>query len=285
MTKQRADLAARFTEALASNQLEISYQPVADLVSSRVTCAEALVSWTVTGERVSGDELLAIAEDAAMVARFTDWVLREACHQVAAWRTAEVAIGLMVPCAARQVSSGGFAEAVLAAADDAGLPPQAVTLQVAERVLVDGTGPAAAELAGLRASGVRIAIDGFGSGYASLSYLRRLAIDSIKIAPSFVTGLGGDPTVTLLTSAIAGLGRDLGIEVIATGIEAAEQAELLVSMGCGLGQGNWIAEPVPPDAVDPVCVGVVAGWTESAGHGNCEAAKREAGDPACSPAS
>jgi PAS domain S-box-containing protein len=285
VTRQRADLADRFAEALASNQLEISYQPVADLVSSRVTGAEALVSWTVAGKRVSGADLLAIAEDAALVARFTDWVLREACHQVAAWRTGEVAIGLLVPCAARQVSAGGFAEAVLDAADDAGLPPQALTLQVAERVLVDGTGPAAAELAGLRASGVRIAIDGFGSGYASLTYLRQLAIDSIKIAPSFVTGLGGDPTVTLLTSAIAGLGRDLGIEVIATGIETGDQAELLISMGCGLGQGDWIAEPVPPDTVDPACVGVVAGWTESAGHGNCEAAKREAGDPACSPAS
>ena len=250
-----------------------------------MTCAEVLVSWPVPDELISGDELLAIAEDAAMVGGSPTGCSARPAIRSRPGAPPKSAIGLMVACAARQVSSGGFAEAVLAAADDAGLPPQAVTLQVAERVLVDGTAPAATELAGLRASGVRIAIDGFGSGYASLSYLRRLAIDSIKIAPSFVTGLGGDPTVTLLTSAIAGLGRDLGIEVIATGIEAAEQAELLVSMGCGLGQGNWIAEPVPPDAVDPVCVGVVAGWTEAAGHDNCEAAKREAGDPACSPAS
>jgi diguanylate cyclase (GGDEF)-like protein/PAS domain S-box-containing protein len=289
VTKRRADLATRFGEAIASNQLEITYQPVADLVSSRVTSTEALVSWTVAGERVSDDELLAIAEDASLVAKLTDWVLRESCHQVAAWRTADSAIGLLVACSARQVTAGGFAEAVLAAVDDAGLPPQALTLQIAERVLVDGTGPAATELAGLRASGVRLAIDGFGTGYASLSYLRRLAVDSIKIAPSFVAGLGGDPTLTLLTSAIAGIGRDLGIEVIATGIETSDQAELLISMGCGLGQGGWIAAPVPPEAVDPVGVGVVTGWTSSqldtAGHSSCEDSKREAGDPACSPAS
>lgn len=284
-TKQRADLAIRFAEALASNQLEISYQPVADLVSSRVTGAEALVSWTVADERVSGDELREIVEDAAMVAKFTEWVLREACHQVAAWRTGDATIGLMVPCTARQIRAGGFAESVQAAIADAGLPPQALTLQVAEQVLVDGTGPAADELAGLRASGVRLAIDGFGTGYASLSYLRRLAIDSIKIAPSFVGGLGGDPTLTLLTSAIVGLGRDLGIEVIATGIETTDQVELLKSIGCGLGQGCWIAGPMLPDAVDPVRVGVVAGWNTPAGDVSGQSSTHKAGDPACSPAS
>ena len=289
VTKRRADLAARFGEAITDQQLKICYRPVADLASSRVTCAEVLVSWPVgvadggSGgqELISGDELLAIAEDAAMVGKFTDWVMREACHQVAAWRTGDPAIGLMVACSARQVSAGGFAEGVLGAAEDAGLPPQVVTLQVAERVLVDGTGPVVAELAGLRARGVRLAINGFGTGYASLSYLRRLAIDSIKIDSSYIAGLGGDPTLTLLTSAIAGLGRDLGIEVIATGVESAEQVELLKSLSCGLGQGGWIAGPVPPDAVDPSCVGTVAGWIAAAGQGS----NHKAGDPACSPAS
>ena len=114
---------------------------------------------------------------------------------------------------------------------------------------------------------------------------RGTRVHSIKIAPSFVTGLGGDPTLTLLTSAIAGLGRDLGIEVIATGIETAEQADLLSSMGCGLGQGRWLAGSVSPDAVDPVCVGVVAGWAPAAGDDSGEHSKRQAGDPACSPAS
>jgi diguanylate cyclase (GGDEF)-like protein/PAS domain S-box-containing protein len=286
LTKRRADLAAKFGEAIADHQLTICYRPVADLLNSRVTWAEVLVSWPVGDKLIGGDELLVIAEDAALVGKFTDWVLREACHQVAAWRTGDSAIGLMVACSARQVSAvnhgaGGFAEAVLGAAQDAGLPPQALTLLVAERVLVDGTGPVVTELAGLRTSGVRLAIDGFGTGYASLSFLRRLAVDSIKIDPSFVAGLGGDPTLTLLTSAIAGLGRDLGIEVIATGIETADQAELLKSMGCGLGQGNWIAGPVSPDAVDPACVGTVAGWTTAAGASS----GHKAGDPACSPAS
>ncbi len=288
VTKRRADLAAKFGEAIADHQLTISYRPVADLLSSRVTCAEVLVGWPTGDKVICGDELLAIAEDAALVGKFTDWVLREACHQVAAWRTADAAIGLMVACSARQVSAGGFAEAVLGAADDAGLPPQALTLLVAERVLVDGSGPVVAELAGLRASGVRLAIDRFGTGYASLSYLRRLAVDSIKIDPSFVAGLGGDPTLTLLTSAIAGLGRDLGIEVIATGIETAEQAELLKSMGCGLGQGHWIAGPVLPDAVDPACVGTVAGWavsSEGTTGASGDNSSHKAGDPACSPAS
>ncbi len=300
VTKRRADLAARFGEAITDHELNIAYRPVADLVSSRVTCAEVLVCWSVADELISGDGLIAIAEDAALVGKFTDWMLREACHQVAAWRTGDSAIGVMVACSARQVSAGGFAESVLTAIEDAGLPPQALTLQVAERVLVDEAGPVAAELAGLRAQGVRLAIDGFGTGYASLSYLRRLAVDSIKISPSFIAGLGGDPTLTLLTSAIAGLGRDLGIEVIATGIETAEQAELLKSMSCGLGQGTQIAGPVPPDAVDPACVGVLSGWTAGGfggsrplhpptttrdGTASSEVSAHKAGDPACSPAS
>jgi PAS domain S-box-containing protein len=293
VTRRRADLAASFGEAITDNQLSIFYRPVADLVSSRVTGAEVLVSWAASDELISGDELLAIAEDAALVGKFTDWVLREACHQVAAWRTADSAIGVMVACSARQVSAGGFAQAVMTAVEDSGLPPQALTLQVAERVLVDGTGPVAAELAALRARGIRLAIDGFGTGYASLSYLRRLAVDSIKIAPSFIAGLGGDPTITLLTSAITGLGRDLGIEVIATGIETAEQAELLKSMGCGFGQGSQIAEPVLPDEVDPACVGVLSGWvagefdgsSSGASSDSSEVSAHQAGDPACSPAS
>jgi EAL domain-containing protein (putative c-di-GMP-specific phosphodiesterase class I) len=136
---------------------------------------------------------------------------------------------------------------VLSAIDDAGLPPQALTVLVAERSLVEAPAPVAAELAGLRATGVRLAIGDFGTGYASLSYLRRLAVDVITIDASYTAGLGTDPTLTLLVAAAIGLGRDLGIEMVAAGVDRPEQAELLVKMGCALGEGAWLGKPLRAD--------------------------------------
>jgi EAL domain-containing protein (putative c-di-GMP-specific phosphodiesterase class I) len=126
-----------------------------------------------------------------------------------------------------------------------------------------------AELAGLRGKGVRLAIDDFGTGYASLSYLPQLAVDIIKIDPSFVAGLGTDPTLTLLTKTVVQVGHDLGIEVVAEGIERPEQLEQLQAMGCDLGQGFGVARPMTPRgmtamlAPQTVC-GVPAGQQASA---------------------
>ncbi|HET9894998.1 MAG TPA: sensor domain-containing phosphodiesterase [Streptosporangiaceae bacterium] len=272
--RRRAELGAALGNALAEHQLRIEYQPVVDLRSAQVTCVEALPGWCYDGEPVDVARLLGVAEDLGLAGQLWEWLLRSACAQVSAWRTAGAELGLAISCPPRQIALPGFAAWVLEAVADAGLPPQALTLRLAERALADAAGPVAAELARLRASGVRLAIDNFGTGYASLSYLRQLAVDEIKVDGSFTAGLGSDPTLTLMMPAIIGLGRDLGIEMIAAGVERGEQAERLKAMGCDLGQGSWLAARLPASAVDPAAAAAAASWMKDA-----------AGDPACSAAS
>ena len=148
------------------------------------------------------------------------------------------------------MSAAGFTELVLDALADSGLSPAALTLEVTEHVLVEGAGSMVEALAQLRRHGVRLAIDDFGTGYASLAYLRQLPVDIIKIDPSFVAGLGTDATLGMLTATIVRVGRDLGIEVVAEGIERPEQLELLRGMGCGLGQGYLVARPMAAGRIE-----------------------------------
>jgi EAL domain-containing protein (putative c-di-GMP-specific phosphodiesterase class I) len=139
---------------------------------------------------------------------------------------------------------------VAAALAETGLPPSALTIEVSERMLVEDAGLIGDRLAELRDLGVKLAIDDFGTGYASLAHLRQLPADIIKIDPSFVSGLGDDPVLTLLTKTIVQVGRDLGMQVIAEGIEQPRQLAELKEMGCGYGQGFLVARPMAAPGVE-----------------------------------
>ena len=140
-------------------------------------------------------------------------------------------MGVSVNFSPRQVSAEHFPDSVLAALADAGLPPEALTLEVTERVLVEAAGPVVEHLGELRRAGVRLAIDDFGTGYASLAYLRQLRWTSSRSIPRSWPGLGEDETLTLLTRTIVQLGRDLGISVVAEGIESSRQLGMLTGHG------------------------------------------------------
>ncbi len=284
-SRRRAELGAALGGALAEHRLRIEYEPVVELGSALVTGVEALPRWCHGAEAVEAAELLGVAEDFGLAGKLWDWLLRSACGQASAWRTAGSELSLAISCPPRQLALPGFATSVLAVLVDARLPPQALTLRVTERALTDAAGPVTAELAGLRASGVRLAIDDFGTGYASLSYLRKLAVDQIKIDASFTAGLGDDPTLTLLMPAVLALGRDLGIEMIAAGVESEEQAELLMTMACDRGQGSWLGSRLPASAVDPVAATAAASWIKPVVRLPVAPAQDQADDPACSTAS
>jgi EAL domain-containing protein (putative c-di-GMP-specific phosphodiesterase class I) len=241
---RRLELVTELRQAITDGSLSLEYQPVVELATARVTGVEALIRWSPNGEPVPPGEFLGVAEDSGLIVPLGEWVLGQACTQVAQWRAAGWEIGLSVNFSLRQVSAVRFAESVLAVLDASGLPREALTMEVTEQVLVEGAGPMVAGLAQLRQEGIRLAIDDFGTGYASLAYLRELPVDIIKIDPSFVAGLGTDGTLALLTRTIVQVGHDLGIEVVAEGIERPEQLELLRAMGCGLGQGYLVARPM-----------------------------------------
>jgi diguanylate cyclase (GGDEF)-like protein/PAS domain S-box-containing protein len=251
---RRLELAADLRAAIEDGNLGIEYQPVVELSTSRVASVEALVRWSRDGESVAPAEFLGVAEDSGLIVPLGAWVLREACRQVARWRSSGWQVGLSVNFSLRQVSTAGFAESVLTAIDESGLQRSALTIEVTERVLIEVGEPILDDLAGLRQLGVRLAIDDFGTGYASLAYLRQLPVDIIKIDPSFVAGLGTDGTLAMLTRTIVQVGHDLGIEIVAEGIERPEQLELLRAMGCGLGQGYLVARPMPARGIESLAV-------------------------------
>jgi diguanylate cyclase (GGDEF)-like protein/PAS domain S-box-containing protein len=247
---RRIELTSALRAAIEEEGLGIEYQPVVELATSRVASVEALVRWTRDGERIEPARFLGIAEDSGLIVPLGTWVLAQACRQVVSWRESGWLVGLSVNFSLRQVSAPDFAEMVLTALDDSGLPRSALTLEVTERVLIEIDAPIMDGLARLRHLGVRLAIDDFGTGYASLAYLRELPVDIIKIDPSFVAGLGADGTLAMLTRTVVQVGHDLGIEIVAEGIERPEQLELLRAMGCGLGQGFLVARPMTAQRIE-----------------------------------
>ncbi|TDD94053.1 putative bifunctional diguanylate cyclase/phosphodiesterase [Actinomadura rubrisoli] len=247
---RRLELGSDLQRALAEEQFAVEFQPVVDLATSRVTGVEALLRWWRDGESVPPEEFIGPAEESGLMIPLGDWVLREACREVARWRRDSWDVGLSVNFTARQIGAPRFVESVAAALAETGLPPQALTLEVREEVLVEDAGQNVERLSALRDLGVRLAIDDFGTGYASLAYLGQLPVDIIKIDPSFVAGLGSDETLTLLTRTIVRLGRDLGLTVVAEGIERPEQLELLREMDCPRGQGFLVARPMAAGRVE-----------------------------------
>ena len=247
---RRLDMASDLQRALAREELQLQYQPIVELATSRVTGAEALVRWWRGDEAVPPRAFLAVAEDSGLIVALGEWVLRKACAQGAAWRAASWDVGVSVNIALRQLNAPHFPAQVAAALAESGLPPSSLTIELSERMLVEDAGLIADRLTELRDLGVKLAIDDFGTGYASLAHLRQLPADIIKIDPSFVSGLGQDPVLTMLTKTIVGVGRELGMQLVAEGIEEPRQLAELREMGCGFGQGYLVARPMGAPGVE-----------------------------------
>ena len=247
---RRLDLAAALQRALDNDELSVVYQPEMELATSRVTGAEALVRWRREDEAVPPAEFLAVAEETGMINQLGDWVLNQACEQGVAWRAVARGAGVSVNLSLRQLNAVQCVARVSAALESSGLPPEALTIEVGERALVEDAALVGRRLAELRELGVRVAIDDFGTGYAALAHLGEIAVDIVKIDPSFVAGLGTDPVLTMLTKTIVRVGRDLGVEVVAEGIEEPRQLTELREMGCGYGQGFLLARPMAASDVE-----------------------------------
>ena len=247
---RRLEIVTDLQRAISNGELTLQYQPIVELATSRVVGAEALVRWWRGGEVVTPREFLGAAEESGLIVPLGEWVLRQACAQGAAWRRASWDVGVAVNLSARQITAPGFTARVAAILAETGLPSTALTVEVNERILVEEDGLIADRLAELHQMGVRMAIDDFGIGYASLAYLRQLPLDIIKIDPSFVAGLGHDDTLTLLTRTVVQVGRELGLRVIAEGIEQPRQLSALREMGCDYGQGFLVARPMAAPGVE-----------------------------------
>jgi len=246
-THEHFRILAYLREAVTNAEFELAYQPVVDLPTRRVVAFEALIRWrhAVLGE-VPPDRFIPVAEENGLINAIGDWVLREAARQMRAWRDAgfaDVLVSLNVSSV--QFLQPDFTRRVKGILTERGLPGACVILELTESALIRNVQATNEKLAELRAFGVRVALDDFGTGYSSLSYLQRLDVDSVKVDQSFIRS--PDWKSGALVRAVAGLARELGLKVIAEGVEDAAQLGQVVRYGFDSVQGYHFSKPLTAD--------------------------------------
>ena len=245
-TPQRLALTADLRDAVARGQMALDFQPQVDAVSGRVVAVEALIRWRHPGRGLVGpSEFIPLAENTGLIEPITAFVLEESLDAVAHWYSQGWDVGVAVNVSARHLSDLDLPRRVERALARRGVPPRLLTIEVTESSLMGDPHRAAAILTELRDLGVRLAIDDFGTGYSSLAHLKRLSVDELKIDRSFVTGSGDDANDEILVRSIADLGRNLGLVVVAEGVESILVADRLRAMGCSRLQGFLVGRPVP----------------------------------------
>ncbi|HZQ78651.1 MAG TPA: EAL domain-containing protein [Acidimicrobiia bacterium] len=237
--------------AITDGGLRLDYQPIVCFDDWRVVAAEALVRWDHP-ERglVQPAEFIPLAEDSGLILALGQWVLEEACRQLAQWRAqGRAALRVTVNLSARQFGDPDLIAVVSRALDRAGLPADALWLEITESVLMEEVEATAETLRALKRLGVHLSVDDFGTGYSSLSYLKRFPVDLLKIDRSFVDGLGTDPDDGAIVLAIVSLAKALRLGVVAEGVEHPWQLEALRGLGCNAVQGYLLGRPGSPDSL------------------------------------
>jgi diguanylate cyclase (GGDEF)-like protein/PAS domain S-box-containing protein len=234
--------------ALTRDEFEVHYQPIHDLNTDQITAFEALIRWKhpLRG-MISPMDFIPLAEETGLITQLGDWILRKACMDAATWsREVRVAVNLSPV----QFKNSNLVQSVISALAASGLAPARLELEITESVLLQDSEATLAALHKLRSFGVRISMDDFGTGYSSLSYLRSFPFDKIKIDRSFVQELATRDDSMAIVRAVTGLGKSLGISIVAEGVETTEQLGLLRTEGCTEVQGFLFSRPRPAQDVE-----------------------------------
>jgi EAL domain-containing protein (putative c-di-GMP-specific phosphodiesterase class I) len=246
---RRHDLKEELAKALEREQIVVQYQPIVDLATGQIAAAEALVRWEHPARGlVPPSEFVPLAEETGLIVPLGRHVLREACAQAARWGdTLRMHVNLSVG----ELLHPDLVVHVRDAVAVAGIQPSQLVLEITESQLLGDTVAAAARFDELRDLGLRIALDDFGTGYSSLSYLHSLPLDTLKVAKTFIDGLGSEGREAGFVAMIVDLARTLDLDVIAEGIETPEQLEAVRALGAALGQGFLLGRPAAPVAGAP----------------------------------
>jgi predicted signal transduction protein with EAL and GGDEF domain len=238
-----ARLECELRGALARGELTVHYQPIVALRGGAVRTLEALVRWRhpVRGMIPPGD-FIPFAEQSSLITGIGEFVLRQACADAAAWPE-EVKVAVNV--SPSQFRQGNVFGMILRALEHTGLSPRRLEIEITESLLMERAEQTLATLAALRALGVSISLDDFGTGFSSLTNLRSFPFDKIKIDRAFTQAIGADPASQAIVDAIVTLGSRLGMRVTAEGVEETEQLRYLEAIGCDEGQGFHFSKPLP----------------------------------------
>jgi predicted signal transduction protein with EAL and GGDEF domain len=247
---RRMDLEQQLLNAADNGELDIVYQPVVSLRDKIPVGVEALLRWRhPTLGTIMPAELLPIARAVGIAAQLDEWVLDEACRQLSTWATGDTGFSLSVNVAPRELLTARFPERVATTLRRYALPPERLVIEVAEAWIAEDLPAVVAALAGLRKLGVRAALDDFGAGQASLSHLRRLPVDMLKLDKVLVN-TPTEPNSPAVLDVVVSLGRRLGLEVVAKGLETDDEILRARDAGCLYGQGFALAHPAPAERIE-----------------------------------
>jgi EAL domain-containing protein (putative c-di-GMP-specific phosphodiesterase class I) len=261
--RERAALQADLKSAIERNELRLHYQPQVK-ITGEMKGFEALARWHCPKRGlVPPSEFIPLAEESSLILLLGEWVLREACREAASW---ERPLNIAVNVSPVQFRHGDLPRLVHSILLETGLPANRLELEITEGVLIDDFSRAVSILRRLKSLGVRIALDDFGKGYSSLSYLRAFPFDKIKIDRLFITDLGSNPQSIAIVHAVIGLGRSLNIPILAEGVETKAQHDILLKEGCDEVQGYLTGRPL-----------AIADYAEAVGHKAIPAIHAKAG--------
>lgn len=254
--RERRSIESDLRNALANGELHLVYQPQAQIETCEVLGFEVLLRWRhpVRGT-VLPSVFIPIAEGSGLILQIGEWVLRQACREAAGWQRP---LNIAVNVSPLQLGSDGFFQAVRTILDETGLPPERLEIEITESALIRDPDRALAVLRKLKTLGVNIAMDDFGTGYSSLSNLQLFPFDKIKIDRSFIQSVHTKPQAAAIVRAVLGLGRGLGLPVIAEGVETSEELSFLGQEGCSEAQGYLLGRPEPISALTSLILGAAA---------------------------
>ena len=240
-------LSGEFGHAIESQQLEFYYQPKVDLKSGRVVNAEALVRWHHPQQGlIMPDQFIPLAERTGLIRPLTQWGLGAALQQCAVWREAGLDLGVAVNLSARNLPEPQLADNIALLLKTWDVQPGWLELEITESAIMTDPARALNILTRLDAMGVRLAIDDFGTGYSSLSYLKKLPVDTIKIDKSFVVNMASDKNDEVIVRSTIDLAHNLGLRVVAEGVERQAAWEMLKELDCDMAQGYYISQALAP---------------------------------------
>jgi EAL domain-containing protein (putative c-di-GMP-specific phosphodiesterase class I) len=248
---RRLALVGELRRALERGDLQMDYQPKVVLSEGEVVGVEALVRWPHPElGMLSPDDFVPLAEQTGLMRPLTAVVLRVALAQCRKWLDLDRRMGVAVNLSVRGLVDPQLPAMVAAMLEDSGVPPEALTIEITETTVMSDVARTLPLLQRLADLGVALSVDDFGTGYSSLAYLRRLPVHEIKIDKSFVQDMGTDPSDAAIVETIIGLAHNLGLRVVAEGVEDERSRELLVRSGCDLAQGYLYSRPLPPDRLE-----------------------------------